>query len=30
MLATGNIERVVCGQKLGTLVAPKHYEWPTE
>ncbi|PRQ01197.1 UMP kinase [Enhygromyxa salina] len=30
MLATGNIERVVCGEKLGTLVAPKHYEWPEE
>ncbi|PRQ03861.1 Uridylate kinase [Enhygromyxa salina] len=28
MLASGNIERVVCGQTLGTLVAPEAYKWP--
>ena len=29
MLASGNIERVVRGEQLGTLVAPEYYEWPT-
>ncbi len=29
MLAAGNIERVVRGEKLGTLVAPEFFEWPT-
>lgn len=28
MLAPGNIERVVCGEPLGTLVAPEQFEWP--
>jgi uridylate kinase len=28
MLAPGNIRRVVCGEPLGTVVAPPHFEWP--
>ncbi|MFO7567852.1 MAG: UMP kinase [Enhygromyxa sp.] len=28
MLASGNIRRVVCGEPLGTLVAPEQFEWP--
>jgi uridylate kinase len=28
MLAPGNIRRVVCGEPLGTVVAPAHFEWP--
>ena len=28
MLTPGNIERVVRGESLGTLVAPEHFEWP--
>ena len=28
MLATGNIQRVICGESLGTLVAPPSFEWP--
>ena len=28
MLGRGNIERVVCGEPLGTLVAPEHFERP--
>ena len=29
MLSSGNIERVVRGESLGTLVAPEHFKWPT-
>jgi uridylate kinase len=29
MLASGNIRRVVCGEPLGTIVAPERFEWPT-
>jgi uridylate kinase len=29
MLATGNIRRVVCGEPLGTLVAPESFIWPS-
>jgi uridylate kinase len=29
MLAPGNIRRVVCGEPLGTLVAPDEFKWPT-
>ena len=28
MLAAGNIRRVVCGEPLGTVVAPEGFEWP--
>jgi uridylate kinase len=28
MLAAGNIRRVVCGEPLGTLVAPDEFRWP--
>ncbi len=28
MLASGNIRRVVCGEPLGTLVAPEGFKWP--
>jgi uridylate kinase len=28
MLASGNIRRVVCGEPLGTLVAPEEFRWP--
>jgi uridylate kinase len=29
MLASGNIRRVVCGERLGTLVAPERFVWPS-
>ncbi len=29
MLAPGNIRRVVCGEPLGTVVAPERFEWPS-
>ncbi|HVI02419.1 MAG TPA: UMP kinase [Enhygromyxa sp.] len=29
MLASGNIRRVVCGDPLGTVVAPERFQWPT-
>jgi uridylate kinase len=29
MLAAGNIRRVVCGEPLGTIVAPECFEWPS-
>jgi uridylate kinase len=28
MLASGNIRRVVCGEPLGTIVAPERFQWP--
>ena len=28
MLGSGNVRRVVCGEPLGTLVAPRNFEWP--
>ena len=28
MLASGNIRRVVCGEPLGTIVAPERFTWP--
>jgi uridylate kinase len=28
MLTSGNIRRVVCGESLGTLVAPERFQWP--
>ena len=28
MLAPGNIRRVVCGEALGTVVAPANFQWP--
>lgn len=29
MLAPGNVKRVICGDQLGTVVAPPAFEWPT-